>query len=153
MCLMNKILSKYLDKFVVVFIDDILIYSKNKQEHEEPLRIVLQVLREHKLFDKFRKCDFFEDKIHYLGHVVSKEGILVDPDKIKAIMEWHIPKNVTDIRSFMGIAGYYRKVIEGFSKSAYPIISLQNKGKKFDWNEKCEESFNKLKHLLTKTLF
>ena len=98
MCLMNNVLSKYLDKFVVVFIDDILIYSKNKQEHEEHLKIILQVLREQQLFSKFNKCDFFKDRIQYLGHVVCKDGILVDPDKIKAITEWHIPKSITNIR-------------------------------------------------------
>ena len=85
MCLMNNVLSKYLDKFVVVFIDDILIYSKNKQEHEEHLKIILQVLRAQQLFAKFRKCDFSKDKIQYLGHVVSKAKISIDPDKIKAI--------------------------------------------------------------------
>ena len=109
------------------------------------------MLREHQLFDKFSKCDIFKDKIQYPRHVVSKEGISIDPDKIKVSMEWPVPKNVTDIRSFMGITRYYRKFIKGFSKIAYPITSLQNKGKKFDWNEKCEESFNKLKHLLTTT--
>jgi hypothetical protein len=147
MCLMNNILSKYLDKFVIVFIDDILVYSKNEQEHEEHLRIILQVLREHELYAKLNKCDFYKDKIQYLGHVISKEGIYVDPDKIKAIMEWFVPKDVTDIRYFMGIIGYYQRFIEGFSKIAYPITSLQKKGIKFNWTEKCQESFNKLKHL------
>ena len=124
---MNSILSKYLDKFIIVFIDDILIYSKNEQENKEHLRIVLWILREKKLYDKLTKCDFYKDKIQYLGHVVSKEGIIVDPDKIKAIMGWPIPKDVLDIRSFMGITGYYRKFIEGFSKIVYPITSLQKK--------------------------
>jgi hypothetical protein len=88
MCLMNNVLSQFLDKFVLVFIDDILIYSKNREEHEEHLRLVLQVLREHQLYAKFSKCDFFHKKIHYLGHVLSKEGVAVDPDKIRSIMEW-----------------------------------------------------------------
>jgi len=100
MCLMNNILSKYLDKFVIVFIDNILIYSKNEQDHKEHLRIVLQMLREHQLYAKFSKCEFFQSKIHYLGHVISKEGISVDRDKIQAIMGWPIPKDVSDIRSF-----------------------------------------------------
>ena len=107
MCLMNSILSNYLDKSAVVFIDDILIYLKNKQEHEEHLRIILQVLREQQLFAKFSKCDFFKYGIQYLGHMVSKDRILVDLDKFKAIMEFLIPKNLTDVRSFMGITGYY----------------------------------------------
>jgi len=146
---MNSVLSKYLDKFVIVFIDDILIYSKNEQEHKEHLRIILQILREQQLYAKFSKCEFFQNKIQYLGHVISKEGISVDPNKIKAITEWTVCKDVSDIRSFMGITGYYRRFIEGFSKIAYPITSLQKKGIKFNWTDKCQESFEKLKYLLT----
>ena len=149
MCLMNNVMHKYLDKFVVVFFNDILIYSKTKEEHKEHLKIVLQELREHQLFTKFSKCDFIKDKIQYLGHVVTKEGISVDPEKIKAIEDWSVPKDVTDVRSFMGITGYYRRFIEGFSRIVNPINSLQKKGNKFDWNQKCEESFRKLKTLLT----
>jgi hypothetical protein len=124
MCLMNNILSKFLDKFVLVFIDEILIYSKNREEHEEHLRIVLQVLREHQLYAKFSKCDFFQKQIHYLGHVLSEEGVAVDPDKIRSIMEWPTPKDVSDIRSFMGLAGYYRRFIKDFSKIGFPITAL-----------------------------
>jgi hypothetical protein len=149
MCLMNSIFSEYLDKFMVVFIDDILVYSKMEEEHEEHLRIVLQTLRKHKLYANFDKCDFYQKEIQYLGHVISAEGIVVDPEKTKAIMEWPIPKDVADIRSFMGITGYYRRFIEGFSKIAYPITSLQKKGTRFNWSEKCQDSFNKLKELLT----
>ena len=141
MFLMNNLLHKYLDKFVVVFIDDILIYSKSKEEHEEHLKIGLQQLGEHQLYAKFSKCDFFKDKIQYLGHVVTKEGISVDPENIKAIEEWLVPKDVTDVWSFMGITGYYRRFIEGFSRIANPVTSLQKKGNKFKWNQKCEESF------------
>ena len=114
MCLMNNIMHKYLDKFVVVFIDDILIYSKTEEEHKEHLKIILQELREHQLFAKFSKCDFFKDKIQYLDHVVTKEEISVDPEKIRAIEDWPVPKDVTDVRSFMEITGYYRRFIEGF---------------------------------------
>ena len=99
-------MHKYLDKFVVVFIDDILIYSKTEEEHKEHLKIVLQELREQQLFTKFSKCDFFKDEIQYLGHVVTKEGISVDPEKIREIEDWPVPKDVTDVRSFMGITGY-----------------------------------------------
>jgi hypothetical protein len=91
---MNNVLSKFLDKFVLVFIDDILIYSKNREEHEEHLRLVLQVLREHQLYAKFSKCDFFQNQKHYLGHVISEEGVVVDPDKIRSIMEWPTPRDV-----------------------------------------------------------
>ena len=111
----------------------------------------MQELRDHQLFAKFSKCDFFKDKIQYLGHVVTKEGISVDPENIKVIEDWPVPKDVTDVRSFMGITGYYRRFIEGFSRIVNPINSLQKKGKKFDWNQKCEEIFKKLKTLLTST--
>ena len=134
MCLMNNVMHKYLDKFMVVFIDDILIYSKSKEEHEEHLKIVLQELGEHQLFAKFSKCDFFKDKIQYLGQVVTKEGIFVHPEKIQEIEDWSVPKDVTDVRSFMGITSYYQRFIEGFSRISNPITSLQKKGKKFNWN-------------------
>ena len=143
MFLMNNVLHKYLGKFIVVFIDDILIYSRSKEEHEEHLKIVLQELREHQLYAKFSKCDFLKDKIQYLGHVVTKEGISVDPEKIKAIEEWPVRKDVTNVRSFMGNTGYYQRFIEGFSRIANPITSLQKKGKKFEWSQKwsqkCED--------------
>eukprot|EP00253_Pinus_taeda_P022388 PITA_22388 len=108
MCLMNSVFHKYLDKFMLIFIDDILIYSQNIQEHEENLRLVLQTLREHQLYAKYSKCDFYKEQIQYLGHIITREGIAVDPEKIRTIMEWPIPKDVADIRSFMGLAGYYR---------------------------------------------
>ena len=98
---MNSIFSEYLDKFVVVFIDDILVYSKTKDEHEEHLRIVLQTLRKNKLYANFDKCDFYQKEIQYLGHVISAEGIIIDPEKTKSIMEWLVPKDVADIQSFM----------------------------------------------------
>jgi hypothetical protein len=139
----------FLDKFVLVFIDNILIYSKNREEHEEHLRLVLQVLREHQLYAKFSKCDFFQKQIHYLGDVISEKGVVVDPDKIRYIMEWPTPKVVSDIRYFMGLAGYYRRYIKGFSKTGCPITALQKKGAKFTWKQEYEEIFQSLKHLLT----
>jgi hypothetical protein len=132
MCLMNGVFREYLDKFVIVFLDDILLYSKSEEEHEHHLRIVLQVLRDHQLYVKLSKCSFYKKKIHYLGHIISKDGITVDPEKIKAIREWSAPKNVTEVRSFMGLVGYYRRFIERFSKIAHPITSLQRKGVKLD---------------------
>jgi hypothetical protein len=137
MCLMNNVLIKFLDKFVLVFIDDILIYSKQREEQEEHLRLVLQVLIEHHLYDKFSKFDFFHKKFHYLGHVISKEGVSVDPQKIRSIMEWPTPKDVSDIRSFMGLARYYKRFIKGFSKIGCPITSLQKKEIKLIWTSKC----------------
>jgi hypothetical protein len=131
MSLMNGVFREYLDKFIQVFIDDILIYSQTMEEHNEKLRLVLQCLREHKLYGKLSKCSFYQSRIHYLGHVISGEGIVVDPTKVEAIMEWPVSMNVTEVRSFMGLAGYYRQFVEGFSKIANPIMELQKKNKKF----------------------
>ena len=141
MCLMNSVFNKYLDKFVLFFLDDILIYSKNEEEHEQHLRLTLRLLREHKLYAKLRKCDFYKDKIPYLGHIISEEEISMDPKKIEAIMNWPTPRNVTDVISFMRLVGYYRRFIEGFSKVSHSITSLQKKGIKFEWTPKCEERF------------
>jgi hypothetical protein len=110
---------------------------------------VLQVLREHQLYAKFSKCDFFQKQVHYLGHVISEKGVAVDPDKIRSIMEWPTPKDVSDIRSFMGLAGYYRRFIKGFSKIGCPITAIQKKGVKLTWTSECEERFQELKYLLT----
>ena len=151
MCLMNSVFSKYLDKFVLVFLDDIIINFKNKEKHEEHLRMELQLLREHELYAKLSKCDFYKDKIHYLGHIISDEGIFVDPVKIAAIRNWPTSRNVTYVRYFMGLAGYYERFIEGFSKVAHSINSFQKKGINFEWTPRCEESFQQLKNLLTTT--
>jgi hypothetical protein len=149
MSLMNGVFREYLDKFVQVFIDDILISSRTTEEHDEHLHLVLQCLREHRLYGKLSKCSFYQSRIHYLGHVISDEGIVVDPAKVEAIMEWPAPMNVTEVHSFMGLAGYYRRFVEGFSKIANPITKLQKKNKKFVWTEKCAEAFRRLKELLT----
>ena len=133
---MNSVLNKYLDKFVLVFINDILTYSKSEAEHKEHLRIMLQTLKENQLYAKFSKCEFYKDKIQYLGHIISKQGLVVDPEKIKSIREWHVPVDVSSVRAFMGIVGYYRRFVERFSALAYPITSLQRNGTKFEWMEK-----------------
>jgi len=123
MCLMNNVLHPYLDKFIIMFINDIMVYSKNEKEHEKHLAAVLKLLREHQLYVKLRKCSFFQLKEHYLGHIVSKEGIAVDTEKIRDIMEWVSPKNVDEVRSFMGLVGYYKRLISKFSQISYPITS------------------------------
>ena len=110
---------------------------------------MLSCLREHKLYGKLSKCAFFQKEIHYLGHIISGEGISVDPEKVNTIREWPIPKNAHEVRSFMSLAGYYRKFIEGFSKIAKPITNLQCKGVKYEWTEECDKAFSKLKRLLT----
>ena len=149
MDLMNRVFGPYLDKFVIVFIDDILVYSSSKEEHAEHLRIVLQTLREHQLYAKFIKCQFWLDRVTFLGHVVSAEGISVDPQKIEAILDWKPPTNVTEVRSFLGLAGYYRKFIEGFSKIVTLLTKLTRKEEKFIWSEACQNSFDELKQRLT----
>ena len=115
----------------MVFIDDIIIYSKSDSNHEEHLRLVLQKRRDNQLYAKYSKCEFWIDKVSFLGHIISNGGILVDPAKVKEIVAWSIPTIVMEIRSFLGLAGYYRRFIEGFSKIAKPMTSLMEKGREF----------------------
>ncbi|XP_027158420.1 uncharacterized protein LOC113760043 [Coffea eugenioides] len=149
MDLMQRIFKKYLDQFVVVFIDDILIYSKSREEHAKHLEVVLQILREHKLYAKFSKCEFWLTEISFLGHRVSEDGIAVDPAKVEAVINWKQPETPTEVRSFLGLAGYYRRFIQDFSKIAGPMTELTKKGAKFVWTPKCESSFQELKKRLT----
>src|SRR3954463_4316491 len=149
MDLMHRIFQPYLDQFVVVFVDDILIYSASEREHEDHLRTVLQLLRDHRLYAKFSKCEFWLTEVKFLGHVVSSDGIAVDPSKIEAVIDWERPKSVFDIRSFLGLAGYYRRFVLDFSKLAAPLTKLTRKGVKFQWTEDCETSFLELKTRLT----
>jgi hypothetical protein len=124
-----------LDRFVVVFIDDILIYSKSENDHEEHLRLVLQKLRDNQLYAKYSKCEFWIGEVPFLGHITSNEGISVDPAKVKEIVAWSIPTIVTDIRSFLGLVGYYRRFIKEFSKIAKPMTSLMEKGESLSGRE------------------
>ena len=121
MDLIHRVFQPYLDQFVMVFVDDILIYSQSKEEHEDHLRVVLQLLRDHQLYAKFSKCDFWLTEVRFLGHVVSASGVLVDPEKVEAVMSWERPKSVFEIRSFLGLAGYYRRFIEDFSLLEAPM--------------------------------
>jgi hypothetical protein len=148
MDLMNRVFHQYLDVFVIVFIDDILVYSRDSHQHEEHLRIVLGTLRKEKLYAKFKKCEFWLDRVGFLGHTVSAQGIEVDQSKVEAVTNWRKPTNVGEVRSFLGLAGYYRRFIEGFSKIASPMTQLTRKGTKFVWTEKCEQSFQELKDRL-----
>ncbi|GJU15593.1 putative reverse transcriptase domain-containing protein [Tanacetum coccineum] len=148
MDLMNRVCKPYLDKFVIVFIDDILIYSKNKKEHEEHLKQILELLKKEELYAKFSKCEFWIPKVQFLGHVIDSEGIHVDPAKIESIKDWTSPKSPTEIRQFLGLAGYYRRFIEGFSKIAKPMTKLTQKKIKFEWGDKQEAAFQLLKQKL-----
>jgi len=149
---MNRIFNTYLDRFVVVFIDDILIYSKFEEEHVENLRIVLQVLKEKKLYAKLSKCESWLEEVSFLGHIISGSGIVVDPSKVEAVSQWDTPKSVKKVRSFLGLAGYYRRFIEGFSKIALSLTQLTCKGRAFVLDVQCENSFNELKQRLTTSL-
>jgi hypothetical protein len=131
MYLMNKVLMEYFDKFVVVFIDDILIFSKAKEEHEKHLRLVLERLRSNKLYVKFSKCEFWLTKVAFLGHVISTGGVSVDPGKVRDVLNWMPPTTTSEIQSFLGLAGFYHRFIKDFSKIAKPIMKLLKKNKAF----------------------
>ncbi|XP_060959150.1 uncharacterized mitochondrial protein AtMg00860-like [Cannabis sativa] len=148
MDLMNRVFKDFLDICVIVFIDDILVYSQSEEEHELHLQMVLQRLREHRLYAKFKKCEFWLSQVSFLGHIVSKDGIKVDPGKIESVRDWPRPKTVTEIRSFLGLAGYYRRFVEGFSKISMPLTELTKKNQRFIWSDKCEASFQELKQRL-----
>jgi hypothetical protein len=145
MHLMQQVFRPYLDQFVIVFLDDILIYSRTWEEHREHVRTVLQLLRQHQLYAKASKCEFFRQKIGFLGHVVDTNGIHMEPDKVKAIQEWPVPRNVHDIRSFLGLAGYYRKFVRSFSRLSSPLSELLQKDKPFEWSPVQQQAFEHLK--------
>ncbi|XP_058188011.1 uncharacterized mitochondrial protein AtMg00860-like [Rhododendron vialii] len=149
MDLMNRIFRAYLDRFVVVFVDDILIYSLSEEEHQSHLTIVLELLREHRLYAKLSKCEFWLPEVKFLGQVVSNGGVSVDPGKIESIMDWQRPKNVFEIHSFLGLAGYYRRFVQDFSRLAAPMTRLTRKGTRFVWSDACETVFKELKKRLT----
>ncbi|KAK1422572.1 hypothetical protein QVD17_17855 [Tagetes erecta] len=150
MDLMNRVCKPMLDRFVIVFIDDILIYSRTEKDHAQHVREVLTTLRNEKLYAKFSKCAFWLREVQFLGHVVNAEGILVDSAKIETIMKWSPPKTPTEVRSFLGLAGYYRRFIQDFSKIATPLTKLTRKNYKFEWKPEQEEAFQLLKEKLTK---
>ncbi|KAI5350328.1 hypothetical protein L3X38_003219 [Prunus dulcis] len=149
MDLMNRVFRPYLDHFVIVFIDDILVYFKTLEGHKKHLRFVLRTLRRKQLYAKFSKCQFWLDRVVFLGHVISAEGIYVDLQKVEAIVNWVQPKSVTEIRSFLGLAGYYRRFVEGFSSIAAPLTRLTRKDVAFEGTKEYEQSFQELKKRLT----
>nr|GEW23856.1 putative reverse transcriptase domain-containing protein [Tanacetum cinerariifolium] len=148
MDLMNRVCKPYLDKFVIVFIDDILIYSKDKEEHKEHLKTILELLKKEQLYAKFSKCDFWLESVQFLGHVIDSEGVHVDPAKIATIKNWATPTTPTEVRQFLGLAGYYWRFIEGFSLISKPLTKLTQKNKKFEREMETEEAFQTLKQKL-----
>jgi hypothetical protein len=149
MYLMNKIIREYLDKFVVVFIDDILVFSKTEEEHKKHLRLVLEKVRSNKLYAKFSKCEFWLTKVAFLGHVISAGGVSVDLSKVKDVLNWMPPTTASEIWSFLGLAGYYRRFIKDFSKIAKTMMKLLEKNKAFEWTVECQDSFEELRKQLT----
>ncbi|WMV33320.1 hypothetical protein MTR67_026705 [Solanum verrucosum] len=149
MDLINMMFKQCLDMFVIVFIDDILIFSRSDNENIDHLRIVLQILKDQQLYAKFSKCEFWLRSVAFLGHKVSSKGIEFDPKKTGAVKSWPRLLSPTDIRSFLGLTGYYRRFVEGFSCITSPLMSLTQKKAKFLWSEACEKSFQELKDRLT----
>ncbi|GKA06793.1 putative reverse transcriptase domain-containing protein [Tanacetum coccineum] len=148
MDLMNRVCKPYLDKFVIVFIDDILVYFKDEEEHGKHLKIILELLKKERLYAKFSKCDFWLDSVQFLGHVIDRSGVYVDPAKIEAIKSWAAPTTPMEVRQFLGLAGYYRRFIEGFSLISKPLTKLTQKDKKYEWGKEEEEAFQTLKQKL-----
>jgi hypothetical protein len=149
MYLMNKVFMEHLDKFFVVFINDILVFSKMEEEHEKHLRLVLEKLRSNKLYAKFSKCEFWLTKVPFLGHVISAGGVSVDPGKVKDVLNWIPPTTTSEIQSFLGLAGYYHRFIKDFSKIVKPMMKLLEKNKAFEWTAECQASFEELRKCLT----
>jgi hypothetical protein len=149
MYLMNKVFMEYLDKFIVVFIDDILIFSKMEEKHEKHLRLVLEKLISNTLYAKFSKCEFWLTEVAFLGDVISVGGVSVDPGKVKDVLNWMPPTTASEIQSFLVLAGYYRRFIKDFSKIAKPITKLLEKNKAFEWTTECQASFEELRKCLS----
>ncbi len=149
MRLMNNIFRPYLDKFVVVFLDDILIYSRTLAEHRKHVRLVLDSLREHQLYAKLKKCSFFQEHVEFLGHRIDRDGVHMMEDKVRAIREWPTPKNVDDVRRFLGLAGYYRKFVKDYSILASPLSDLLKKDTPFQWSEQRDKAFQSLIDAIT----
>jgi hypothetical protein len=148
---MNDIFCEWLDDFVVVYIDDILIYNSSLEEHEEHLRQVFQRLRENKLYAKLEKCEFEVKEVDFLGHRITQEGLKMDDHKVKAILDWEPPKSVPTLRSLLKLASYYRKFIKNFAKIAAPLTNLLKKSAiTYEWEEACDETFGTLKAILVK---
>ncbi|GJZ13752.1 putative reverse transcriptase domain-containing protein [Tanacetum coccineum] len=148
MDLMNRVCKPYLDKFVIMFIDDILVYSKDKEDHGKNLKIILELLKKDRLYAKFSQCDFWLDSVQLLGHVIDRNGVHVDPAKIKAIRNWDAPTMPTKVRQFLGLAGYYQSFIEGFYLISKPLTKLTQKDKKYKWDKEEDEAFQLLKQTL-----
>ncbi|KAL9293385.1 putative nucleotidyltransferase, Ribonuclease H [Arabidopsis thaliana] len=145
---MNDAFRPYLRRFVLVFFDDILIYSKDMETHLEHLKKVLDIMKKHQFYANVKKCSFGNSKISYLGHIISGNGVGADPEKIKAIVKWPQPKNVIELRGFLGLTGYYRKFVRNYGQIARPLTDLLKK-EGFEWSEQAGQAFESLKESVT----
>jgi hypothetical protein len=149
-CIMNEVLASFLRKIVMVFLDDILIYSPDFDTHLHHLQLVLEILSEHKLYMKASKCSFAQTQLEYLGHIISDAGVATDPVKIEAMIKWPVPATVTELRGFLGLTGYYRKFVHHYGLIAYPLTQLLRK-KQFQWSATAQVAFDQLKQAMTTT--
>lgn len=149
-CLMNAIFSKYTQKFVIVFLDDILVYSRSWTEHLQHLHLVLEVLQSHQLYAKMSKCSFAQTSISYLGHIISQDGVATEQDKTTAIQQWPVPSSVTELRGFLGLTGYYPKFVHRYGVLAKPLTALLTK-KGFTWTDEAHVAFERLKAAMVQT--
>ena len=146
---MNDILKEYLDVIAVGILDDVIIFYANPSKHTQHVRSILQVVRDNQLYAKIEKCEFDKDKMTFVGYMVSKEGIGMDPAKVAAILDWPTSKNVKEVQSFLGFANFYRKFIMHYSTLTAPLTSLTRKGVKFTWSSKADEAFRALQQAFT----
>jgi hypothetical protein len=150
-CAMNSILEPYLRKFVMVFIDDILIYSADLTQHLEHLRLVFYTLRDHQFYLKRKKCVFAKSELQYLGHIISKDGVSTDPAKTQAMVDWPVPSSLTELRGFLGLTGYYRKFVRHYGAIAKPLTTLLQGKKRWEWTKEAQQAFDKLKQAMIQT--
>ena len=147
---MNNVFHGQIGKSVLVYLDDIMVFSKTAEEHIAHVREVLETLRQHKLFAKLSKCQFGKQEVHFLGHVVNAQGIKVDPKKVEVVRDWPVPHGVHEVRQYLGLANYFRKFIQGFANTCRPLHRLLEKGKAFAWDSDCQQAFMALKETLVK---
>jgi hypothetical protein len=147
-CIMNQILQPYLRKFVMVFLDDILIYSQTLEDHVQHLHLVLQTLQEHQLYLKYSKCSFAQNQLEYLGHIISEHGVATDLEKINTMLHWPTPTSITEVRAFLGLTGYYRKFVKGYGTIAKPLTAVL-RHKTFQWTAEAQAAFDNLKVAMT----